>query len=64
VIRAVERIVQTAQIDVAIDPACRRIDAGDGAAALNALADDYDRRIRTSLTDGGTSRELCAAPAA
>jgi len=27
--------------------------AGDGAAALNALADDYDRRLRTSFGDAG-----------
>jgi hypothetical protein len=26
--------------------------AGDGAAALHALADDYDRRVRV-LLDGG-----------
>lgn len=29
--------------------------AGDGAAALNALADDYDRRIRTALRDVGVT---------
>jgi flavorubredoxin len=28
--------------------------AGDGAAALEALADDYDRRFRASLTAAGT----------
>jgi flavorubredoxin len=27
--------------------------AGDGAAALNALADDYDRRLRASFGDAG-----------
>ncbi len=26
---------------------------GDGAAALNALADDYDRRLRAGLRDFG-----------
>jgi hypothetical protein len=27
--------------------------AGDGAVALQALADDYDRRIRAELANGG-----------
>jgi hypothetical protein len=27
--------------------------AGDGAAALNALANDYDRRVSASLLDSG-----------
>jgi len=27
--------------------------AGDGAAALNALADDYDRRVRATVLDAG-----------
>jgi hypothetical protein len=27
--------------------------AGDGAAALRALADNYDQRVRTALTDAG-----------
>jgi flavorubredoxin len=27
--------------------------AGDGAASLRALADDYDRRVRTALVDAG-----------
>jgi flavorubredoxin len=31
--------------------------AGDGAAALEALADDYDRRFRASLPDGGVGTE-------
>jgi flavorubredoxin len=31
--------------------------AGDGAAALEALADDYDRRFRASLAGGGAGTE-------
>jgi flavorubredoxin len=35
--------------------------AGDGAAALNALADDYDRRVRVSLGEAGFSALQAAA---
>lgn len=34
---------------------------GDGAAALTALADDYDRRLRAALRNAGLSAELGAA---
>ena len=34
---------------------------GDGAAALRALADDYDRRIHASLIDSGFALERAAA---
>ena len=35
--------------------------AGDGAAAINALADDYDRRIRVSLGEAGFAPVQAAA---
>jgi hypothetical protein len=34
--------------------------AGDGAAALHALASDYDRRVSTALIDAGFSAPLAA----
>ena len=34
---------------------------GDGAAALDALADDYDRRIHASLIDAGFAASAKAA---
>jgi hypothetical protein len=34
---------------------------GDGAAALNALADDYDRRLLARIRDFGLLPELRAA---
>jgi flavorubredoxin len=34
---------------------------GDGAAALRGLADDYDRRVRTALTDAGIAAFAAAA---
>jgi hypothetical protein len=35
--------------------------AGDGAAALNALADEYDRRVRASLGAAGFATVQAAA---
>ena len=35
--------------------------AGDGAAALRGLAGDYDRRVRTALTDAGIAAPIAAA---
>jgi hypothetical protein len=35
--------------------------AGDGAAALNALADEYDRRVRASLGQAGFATVQAAA---
>jgi len=35
--------------------------AGDGATALNALADEYDRRVRRSLGDAGFAAVQAAA---
>jgi glyoxylase-like metal-dependent hydrolase (beta-lactamase superfamily II) len=35
--------------------------AGDGAAALGALADDYDRRVRATLVDTGFAAPVAAA---
>ena len=35
--------------------------AGDGAAALSALADEYDRRVRASLGDAGFAAVRAAA---
>jgi hypothetical protein len=35
--------------------------AGHGAAALNALADEYDRRVRASLGEAGFGTVQAAA---
>jgi hypothetical protein len=35
--------------------------AGDGAAALRALADDYDRRVRAAWADGFAAGAVAAA---
>jgi hypothetical protein len=39
---------------------------GDGSAALRALADEYDRRVRAALADPGEGRDrgILATPAA
>jgi flavorubredoxin len=34
---------------------------GDGAAALRALADDYDRRVRAAFNDAGVTASVAAA---
>ena len=37
------------------------VPVADGAAALNALGDEYDRRVRASLGDAGSAAIQAAA---
>lgn len=37
--------------------------SGDGAAALHALADDYDQRVRNALADAANANTAEAAAA-